>query len=568
MIGSTPSRRRVTRRSARRVALALAAAVTAVLAVSGCTGIPNSGAVHSQEVSSTPDDSDVILLPPDPVSGANQSQILNGFLQAAASPQGDYKVARKYLTSDFSKTWDPNAGVLIDAGQPAETTLSDTAMNISVTPLAEVDATGEYLESSSSAAVTLPFTFAQEGGQWRISAANPGIILEQLRFSQVFSSHPLYFYDPTYTYLVPDVRWFAKDETTSTRVVKALLAGPAPWLGQGAVVTAFPDGTENSPVVVESGRANVDLSSQILSQTPQSLQRMQYQLDESLSTVASVASVVITVNQNQVPIAAGPTPTVNPRVNSQPLVDMANVFGYLSNDAPVPIPGVSDKVQALAPLSVTSSARVFAVGTAIGVFAVQPGANDAVLVDNRPNLVPPSLDPAGYVWTVPAGSPGDVHAYGSDGTVHPVAVNWDGAQSIVSLDVSRDGTRVLAFTLADGAPKLVVAAVIRDKDGVPQRLGDPVILASGPGTPEDATWVDDSNVASLTASASGDDRIVLQQIGGISSNLGVPVSAVSLSGANDVSGLWLLTSAGDLQQQRGSGWQTNTKGVSLLATQT
>ncbi|GGF14420.1 LpqB family beta-propeller domain-containing protein [Subtercola lobariae] len=562
------TRTRTRTRTVRRVSLTLAATLTAVLAVSACTGIPSSGAVHSQEVSSSPDDSDVILLPPNPVPGANQSQILNGFLQAAASPQNDYKVARSYLTNDFAKTWDPNAGVLIDSGQPAETTISDTAMSINVTPQAEVDATGEYVESSSSATVTLPFTFAQQDGQWRISAANPGIILEQVRFSQVFSSHPLYFYDPTYTYLVPDVRWFPKDETTSTRVVKALLAGPAPWLGQGAVVTAFPDGTEASPVVVESGKAGVDLSSQILSQTPLALERMQYQLDESLSTVSSVASVVITVNQNPVAIAPGPAPIVQPRVNPQPLVDMANVFGYLSNNAAVPIPAISDKVQALAPLSVTSSANVFAVGTAAGVYAVQPGGNDPALVDNRAGLVPPSLDPSGYVWTVPAASPGDVHAYGSDGTMHPVAVNWDGAQSIASLDVSRDGTRVLAFTLADGEPKLVVAAVIRDKDGVPQRLGDPVTLASGPGTPVDATWVDESNVASLTSSASGDDRIVLQQIGGISSNLGVPVSAVTIAGGNDVSGLWLLTSTGDLQQQRGSGWQTNTKGVGMLATQT
>src|ERR1700709_905523 len=140
MIARPPSHHPVvallSRRAVRRLTLTVAAAVTAVLAVSGCTGIPDSGAVHSQEVSSTPDDSDVILLPPDPVSGANQSQILNGFLQAAASPQKDYEVARKYLTNDFSKTWDPNAGVLIDAGQPTETTISDTSMSINVTPRA------------------------------------------------------------------------------------------------------------------------------------------------------------------------------------------------------------------------------------------------------------------------------------------------------------------------------------------------------------------------------------------------------------------------------------------------
>ncbi|RFA08466.1 hypothetical protein B7R54_03930 [Subtercola boreus] len=552
-----------------RATAVLAVAVAAVLTLAGCTGIPDSGGVHAQPASSAPEDIDVILLPPGPVPDANQTQILNGFLQAAASPQNDYAVARSFLSKGFQKQWDPNAGVLIDAGQlafnPGET---DTAMSVSVTPQAEVDGTGEYVENTSTSSVTIPFQFTQEDGQWRINMADPGIILEQSRFSQVFSSHSLYFYDPTYTYLVPDVRWFPKDETTGTRVVKALLAGPAPWLGQGAVVTAFPDGTETSSVVVSSGKANVDLSNQVLTQTPEAQQRMQAQLDTSLGSVASVAAVAITVNQSPLTIPAAASPIFAPRVDPKPLVLQAGAFGYLTSSALVPLAGLSDKVQALAPLSVTSSANVLAVGTATGVYAVQSGDNPGVLVDSREGLLAPTLDPSGYVWTVPVSAPNAVQAYGSDGTVHPVAVDWDGASSIVSLDVSRDGTRVLAFTVTDGLPRLMVAAVIRNSAGAPERLGDPVTLASGSGTPLDATWVDASSVASLTVTAGGDDRVVLQEIGGMSSTLGIPVKAASLSGSNDVSGLWLLTSTGELQQQRGSGWQTTAKAVSLLATQT
>lgn len=552
----------------RGVALIAGAALAGVLALAGCTGIPDAGTVHSQDVSATPNDNDVILLPAGPVPDANQSQILNGFLQAAASPQKDYEIAREYLTTDFSKQWDPDAGVLITSNQPVFTADSDSAMSVSVSPKAEVDQTGVYKESVSAATVTLPFAFVQENGQWRISMANPGIILEQLRFSQVFSSHPLYFYDPSYTYLVPDVRWFAKDTTTSTRVVRALLGGPAPWLAQGAVVTAFPDGTETSPVVVDSGTANVPLSSQVLLQSQTSLQQMQYQLEASLGSVASVASVSISVNQNPLTIVPGTPPISSPLVDNKALVQMGGAFGYLSNDAVVPMPSVSEKIQPLGPLSATSSAGVVVVGAAAGVYAVQPGGNEPVLVDARPGLVAPSLDPAGFVWSVPAGAPNDVHAYGKDGTTHSISANWNGASGIVSLDVSRDGTRVLAFTVADGMPSLIVAAVIRDKDGVPQRLGDPLVLASGPGAPVDATWVDQADVASLTVSPSGDDRVVVQEIGGISSTLGVPTNATTLSGGNNLDGLWLLTSAGDLQQQRGSGWQTISKGISFLATQT
>ncbi|RFA22671.1 GerMN domain-containing protein [Subtercola boreus] len=556
------------RRSSRRAGSLLTAAVAALLAITGCTGIPSSGSVNSQPASSTPDDIDVILLPPGPVQDANQTQILNGFLQAAASPQNDYEVARSFLSKGFQKQWDPNAGVLIDAGQLQFNIVSPTAMSVSVTPQAEVDATGEYQENDSTTSLTIPFQFTQEDGQWRINAANPGIILEQLRFSQVFSSHSLYFFDPTYTYLVPDVRWFPRDETTSTRVVKALLAGPTPWLGQGAVVTAFPDGTDTSSVVVDSGTANVDLSNQVLTQTPEALQRMQAQLDTSLGSVASVAAVAITVNQNPVSIPAGANSYTPPRVDSRPLVDQSGAFGYLTSNSLVPVPSVSDRVQALGPLSVTASPNVLAVGTATGVSVVQPAADAPVLVDSRAGLVAPTLDPSGYVWTVPASSPSAIQAYGSDGTVHPVAADWEGASGIVSFDVSRDGTRALAFTVADGVPRLIVAAIIRDKDGAPERLGDPVTLASGTGTPLDATWVDASNVASLTVTAGGDNRVIVQEIGGVSTTLGVPTNAIALSGSNDISGLWLLTSTGELQQQRGSGWQTTAKAISLLATQT
>jgi hypothetical protein len=412
--------------------------------------------------------------------------------------------------------------------------------------------------------------FTQEDGQWRISVTNPGIVLERLRFNQVFSSHALYFYDPTYTYLVPDLRWFSKAETTSTRIVKALLAGPSPWLGQGAVVTAFPDGTEAAPVVVSSGRAQVNLSSQVL-QNAQALQRMQYQLEKSLGTVASVASVQITVNQNAVSIPPGSAsqPITDPRVDSRPLVFENGQFGYLSGGSVVPIPEMSNKVQGLSPLSATLSvsAKVTAVGTAAGVYALQSGTNEPVLVDSRPGLVPPSLDPTGYIWTVPAELPNQVQVYGPTGNFYQVPANWDGATGIRSLDVSRDGTRILAFTVADGLPRLIVAAIIRDKDGAPVRVGDPVSLESGPGVPVDASWVNQLNVASLTVLPAGANSIVLQEIGGRSSSLGVPTAATSMVGGNDLDGLRLLTTTGGLQQRRGSGWQTTTEGIAFLGTQ-
>lgn len=537
--------------------------------LAACSGIPRSGVVHEEKIEEGKGATDLVLLPDGPVRDANQTQILMGFLQAVASPKNDYAVARQFLSRSFVRQWEPNTGVVIDSGQRVSTVISDTAMNLTITPQAELNKAGEYRELSIPTTVSLPFEFVQEDGQWRINKAEQGIILEKIRFSQVFAAHSLYFYDPTYRYLVPDLRWLPKDETLSTRIVKALVAGPAPWLAQGAVVTAFPEGTTVAPVVVESGVARVELSNQILQQT-QSLQRIQYQLNESLASVTSVASVQITVNQNVVSFALGAEnqPITDPRVDSRPLVYSRGQFGFFSENSVVPVAEISSKVQALVPQSVSYSAaaKVAAVVSSAGVFLVQPGS-EPIVADARPNLVPPSVDFLGYLWSVPAGLPGQIQAFGKNGVSHAVTAKWNDAATITSFAVSRDGTRALAYTVTDGLTRLLVAAIIRDKDGVPLRLGDPLVLDSRAGSPIAATWVDQENIAFLCVLPNGKMSILLQQIGGISADIPSPKSATNIAGGNGLDELVLLTSLGELQRQRGNGWQTAAENITFLVAQ-
>jgi len=82
---------------------------------------------------------------------------------------------------------------------------------------------------------TLSFSFEEQGGEWRISEAADGIVLSQTSFALAFREQALYFFDPTYRFLVPDVRWFPFRQTIPARIVRALLAGPTSWL-QGGVV--------------------------------------------------------------------------------------------------------------------------------------------------------------------------------------------------------------------------------------------------------------------------------------------------------------------------------------------
>lgn len=548
-------------------------AVLSVLLLAGCVGIPTSGAVEKGDAISTSDDIDIIFQPSGPGVDESQEDILNGFIRAALNPLNNFAVARSFLSQGFSDDWKPDAGVTIDQTGRSTQVISETSIDLKLSPTATVDSNGEYSTVPAAAPVTRSYSFVQEDGQWRISAAPDGIVMLSTEFAEVYNSYPLYFFDPSYTRLVPDVRWFPRvASNTGTRIARALVTGPSAWL-TGAVVTAFPEGTGVTSVPIDAGVASVDLSGPVLDSTEATLERMQVQLRASLLALSGVSNVRVTVDSTVVPLATSGDPTLvtAPRVDSRALVLREGQFGFFTGSSLTPIEGISDDVASLPATSIAFTDSVpglqlAAVGTAGGVYAVAPSSTPG-LIDDRPGLIEPSIDPEGFVWTVPGGSPLDVRVAAAGRTPSSFTATWDGASDIVSLDVSRDGARVLAFLTMDGEPRLVVASVVRDKDGTPTGLGEPVDLAEGPGTPVDATWVDSLSVASATLTSSGDNAIVQQQIGGTTTQLADAADVASLVGSNDVVGLRVLASDGSILQQSANTWQVRAADVALLATQ-
>ena len=95
---------------------------------------------------------------------------------------------------------------------------------------------------------------------------------------------------------------------------------------------------------------------------------------------------------------------------------------------------------------------------------------------------------------------------------HPIASNIPGRSTIVSLDVSHDGTRLLVYIATSSGPELIVAGIVR-RAGVPTSLGPLLELPVSSAQPIDATWVDPTTVAAL-ASSSGQDTVTSYVIGG------------------------------------------------------
>ena len=125
--------------------------------------------------------------------------------------------------------------------------------------------------------------------------------------------------------------------------------------------------------------------------------------------------------------------------------------------------------------------------------------------------------------------------------------------SIVSVDVSRDGTRVLVYLSSAVGPRLVVAGIIRDPSNVPVRLGELVELPVSDVTPVDATWVNDRTVASV-GRAGEIYPVTAFELGGPSATIGQLPSAVSLAGGNGgTDGLRVMRTSGEVQRPQGSG---------------
>ena len=562
--------------AARMRVAALLTALAAALA--GCASIPDSGPVRQgAPIAQRNDALDLDFNPSPPAKGATQDQIVHGFIDAASSPKNDFTVARQYLTAAMSSSWNPNESVTVDQGTGRlYNQLSDGSASarwqVDVTPVANVDSVGAYRGVSSSAPVSLRYDLVKVDGEWRISVAPNGVVIDDPTFRAVYAPQTLYFYNASFTSLVPDLRWFpSRVGNAATRVTNAVLAGPAKWL-VGAVVSAFPPGTQLAlpSVTISNGRADVDLSSQAGQADALTLQRMKFQLQQSLgSIVQSVQLSIEGTTQSVSDLSAANAPIQDPQVDNHALVYRGGQFGLLTASGIEDIPGISTKVAALHPTSVSLTANHdTAVALAQGhVYIVRKAQGAAQRVDARAGLIAPALDNYGYAWSVPGDRPGALVAIGADGVQKSIKTNWPNATHIASLAVSRDGTRVIAVLQSGATYSLVAAGVVRTQDNVPASLTDPIELGMGAGRPLAATWIDQLNVAMLSNTGEDNTAIALQQIGGTLSSTGGPASGFTIVGAAGLSSYLVLTSDGSLQAPTGTGWQAQTDKLGALGTQ-
>ena len=567
------SERRATR-MLRGVALLVAA-----LLLPACAGLPTSGDVAVGLVlGESAADVDFLPVASGPIQGAGPQEIVEGFLEAGITTSDNWATAREFLAPSLQRSWRPAAGVSIDVGTETRVLTSSVPadavdeaesadVQVRLDLVAIVDEAGAYAEAPGSS----PTMFALErmdDGEWRITQAPDGIVIDEPRFSNVFDGYPLQYFDGAWSRLVPDVRWFPRRQSPATTVTQALIDGsPSPWLGP-AVQTAFPADVQlaQDAVLITDQVAEVALTRPAVGLDQVTLSRMRTQLQETLKAAGVSVSQVRFAVDGRI-LEAGVVELVDMPADVGTLVLQDGVFGRIVGDEVTAVPGISQGIvaidQPIASIDVAVDDSHAAVQLADGhVYLVGEGSIDEL--DSRPDLIEPSLDPYGYTWTVPAGEPGAVKAWGSDVVEHPVANAWPNASAISDLRVSSDGARVAAVVTVGQQRWVVVAAVVRDPSGVPIELGDvkQITLISAPAT--GLAWLGTERLAVLVDPQG--PQVLTQMVGGPGTVEAAPEGAVSIAGARTVGGLRVVGVGGQLFAHAGSTWREIATGITVLAT--
>ncbi|WP_449279557.1 LpqB family beta-propeller domain-containing protein [Leucobacter sp. GX0328] len=552
----------------RRRMLAAALAAVAALGLVGCNAIPGSGDVETGLADLRQAEQFVQFNPLGPVAESSQEDIVRGFVLAASSNEADYAVAREFLTPAYGEQWDPSFGVVVDEGARLYSTEGESSGVLEVSAIAKVDGQGELLPIGPGPSTDMRFEFEQVDGEWRISSAPAGIILDRTTFTAVWSPHQVYFATSA-GLMVPETRWYLSRASLATEIVNGLLAGPSERMGE-VLHSGFPSGTAlaTSAVTVLDGRARIDLTAEAVEAGPDAMAEMFAQLRESLKSVPGVIGFDVLANgatirevggaaeQPSVPVVE----TLNPSVirdgafgtiEHGEFVENAQFGGALVEDGPTAIM-LSDDGSLAASLGAHGVSRIV--------------AGSRTVVDERPNLLAPDLDLYGYTWSTNAA--GEIWVSGANGTGYALPAPWLAGFGASVVQVSPDGSRIAALAQSgDDYSVVAVAGVVRDEASAPVRTtSEADVRMWAEGDAIDFDWIDSTRFATLTREG-GAGNVGVGGVGLLWNEQGSVPGGVQIASGGSRAQLRVRAADGELYASQGGGWQRSIGDISVLAKQ-
>lgn len=443
-----------------------------------------------------------------------------------------------------------------------------------VSVVATLDADGRFTEAAQGTVQDLTFTLEKSAaGEWRIATTEDGIFVSDPNFQLVYRATTLYFPSQDGAFLVPEVRWYSKINT-ATHAVNAVLAGPSPWLRDSVAVVA-PEGTRlllDSVTIDDSGVARIDLTKEVLAASDADRALLQAQLSAVLMKIPRVRSVVIFANSLPLSIPTSVNPIRDPSPSLiAPLVLAGDQISQLGADGATPVA----TFRALTGLDPTALATddaadlvVLRSGSSAILTAPTPVSDAATLVTGT-DLVAPSIDRFGWVWTGDRVADDGLRAVTETGVQVTIAADWLSGRTLESIRVSHDGARIAVVSSLAGQSRIDVAAIVRDDSDVPVRLSDEA-LAIGASVPAatQVVWVDESTVGVLARGVSSGIATVYEvPLSGRSAALSGVDDTVWISAGKGLRSVYVATSDGELLSRAatGSTWSVVVAGIRVPA---
>ena len=527
-------------------------ALAACLALAGCTSLPTSSAPAPFDVSAK-DGSGIQFSAEGPSSDADAATLVNDFLLAcAAGPQDDYATARLFLSAASARSWQPETEILVydTDTAPSVTAGSETATQVDVTVavlgVASVDAFG-VLTRVAASTVSRTFTLVREEGQWRINNPENMVLMSRASFTASFSLANLYFPTAEGGDLVADPRWYPSRRLAS-HLLAGLVEGPRQSLAP-VTANAIPAGTTvpSQGLDVADVVARVELNA-VMPSSESARTALAWELVRTLTQVADVSRVNASLSGDVLDMQAIPVP---PTYSLDTLVGAGpGGVGLVSSSSVTELAAVTDASNPT--VSPVDSSLVAWSGTD-GVYAQRGGTTVAFLPGQAP--LGPSVDRFGWVWgpaTVSSVSVGG----GVDGAFS-VSVESESAGQIRAVRISPDGTRALVLRGSDATAW--VGVVERGASGRPLAIRSLEEIPLEHGSVVDASWTTPTGLALVVRATGEDDQLVTMPLGGLPSNVSLPIHVTSMSAGGSSSAVVITgTDAAGMEQvliRSGALWQ-------------
>ena len=527
-------------------------AIAACLALAGCTSLPTSSAPAPFDVSAK-DGSGIQFSAEGPSADADAATLVNDFLLAcAAGPQDDYATARLFLSAASARSWQPETEILVydTDTAPSVTAGSETATQVDVTVavlgVASVDAFG-VLTRVAASTVSRTFTLVREEGQWRINNPENMVLMSRASFTASFSLANLYFPTAEGGDLVADPRWYPSRRLAS-HLLAGLVEGPRQSLAP-VTANAIPPGTTvpSQGLDVADGVARVELNA-VMPSSESARTTLAWELVRTLTQVADVLRVNASLSGDVLDMQAIPVP---PTYSLDTLVGAGpGGIGLVSSSSVTELTAVTDASNPT--VSPVDSSLIAWSGTD-GVYAQRGGTTVAFLPGQAP--LGPSVDRFGWVWgpaTVSSVSVGG----GVDGAFS-VSVESESAGQIRAVRISPDGTRALVLRGSDASAW--VGVVERGASGRPLAIRSLEEIPLEHGSVVDASWTTPTGLALVVRATGEDDQLVTMPLGGLPSNVSLPIRVTSMSAGGSSSAVVITgTDAAGREQvliRSGALWQ-------------